>query len=266
LTKLPLTTLSDKAEIRRRLNQDREWSLYALADLDDGLFEHCDWLGCGDGLALVFHALAIRPIFVIGDAAITRELLAALPETGGYLNLKPNQLDAAGGVYEFRRRYEMRRMLLADFRPRVGAAELLTRDDSEAIERLFESGDGGGIAFAPFQMDNGFFRGIRRGGELVAAAGAQVVSRDEGVAAIGNIFTHPEFRGQGLAQSVTSAVVAALRVAGIATIGLNVGDGNAAATGAYERVGFRTSFRYYEGPAVKVGQAIAFRGLSGLAT
>ncbi|HXB67678.1 MAG TPA: GNAT family N-acetyltransferase [Candidatus Acidoferrales bacterium] len=251
-----MTKLSDKAEIRRRLNQDREWSLYALADLDDGLFEHCDWLGCGDGLALVFHALAIRPIFVIGDAAATRELLAALPETGGYLNLKPHQLDAARGVYEFRQLHEMRRMLLADFQPRVGAAhslpQALTRDDSGAIERLFESGHGGGIAFAPDQMDNGFFRGIRRGGELVAAAGAHVVSRNEGVAGIGNIFTHPEFRGQGLAQIVTSAVVAALRAAGIETIGLNVGAGNVAAARAYERVGFRTCFRYYEGPAVRV--------------
>jgi ribosomal protein S18 acetylase RimI-like enzyme len=238
------------------LNLDREWSLYALADLDDGLFEHCDWLGCGDGLALVFHALAIRPIFVIGDAEATRELLAALPESSGYLNLKPHQLDAAGEVFEFRHRHEMRRMLLADFQPRVSAAPFLTqpltREDSGALERLFASGDGGGIAFAPFQMDNGFFRGIRRGGELVAAAGAQVVSHHEGVAAIGNIFTHPEFRGQGLAQIVTSAVVAALRAAGIATIGLNVADGNAAAAKAYERVGFRTCFRYYEGPAARV--------------
>jgi len=247
-----LTRLNDKTEIRRRLNQDREWSLYALADLDDGLFEHCDWFGCGDGLALVFRALSIRPIFVIGDAAATRELLAELPETSGYLNVQRDQLDAAGEFYAFRERHEMRRMVLADFRPRAGATEPLTREDSGEIERLFASGDGGGIAFAPFQLDSGFFRGIRRGGELVAAAGTQVVSRNEGVAAIGNIFTHPEFRGQGLAQIVTSAVAAALQAAGIATIGLNVGDGNTAAVRAYEQVGFRTCFRYYEGPAVRV--------------
>jgi predicted GNAT family acetyltransferase len=87
--------------------------------------------------------------------------------------------------------------------------------------------------------------------ELVAAAGAQVVSHREGVAAIGNIFTHPEFRGQGLAQIVTSAVVAALQAAGIATIGLNVKDGNAAAAKAYERVGFRTCFRYPPGGSAR---------------
>lgn len=75
--------LADKAGIRRRLNMDRAWSLYALADLDDGLFEHCDWFGRGDALALVFRALAIRPIFAIGDAAATRQLLAGLEESGG---------------------------------------------------------------------------------------------------------------------------------------------------------------------------------------
>lgn len=135
---------------------------------------------------------------------------------------------------------------------RDGATERLAREDCSELERLFASGDGGGIAFAPFQLDNGFFRGIRRDGELVAAAGVQVVSCKEGVAAIGNIFTHPEFRGQGLAQVVTSAVVGALKAAGIQDIGLNVVDSNTAAVRAYERIGFRTRFRYYEGPAVRV--------------
>lgn len=147
-------------------------------------------------------------------------------------------------------------MLLEEFRPRDGATERLTRQDSGELERLFASGDGGGIAFAPFQLDSGFFRGIRRDGELVAAAGVQVVSCNEGVAAVGNIFTRPEFRGRGLAQVVTSAVVAALRAVGIPEIGLNVVDSNTAAVRAYERIGFRTCFRYYEGPTVRVAPAV----------
>src|SRR5450759_4983336 len=91
--------LTDKLEIRRLLNMDREWSLYALADLDDGMFEHCDWWALPGALALVFRGISIRPIFVLGDAASTKELLAALPETTGYLNLKAHQLDAAEGIY-----------------------------------------------------------------------------------------------------------------------------------------------------------------------
>ena len=239
--------LTNKSEIRRRLNIDREWSLYALADLDDGMFEHCDWWGLPGGLALVFRAIAIRPIFVLGDVISTKKLLAALPETTGYLNLKAHQLEAAEGIYRYRERHEMRRMFLDTFQPRSGVAEPLSVEDCSDIQHLYASGDGGGIAFAPFQLRTGFFRGIRHDGELVAVGGVQVASRNEGVAAVGNIFTRPDYRGQGLAQTVTSAVVMVLREAGIQTIGLNVENTNTAAIRAYERVGFRTHLTYSEG-------------------
>jgi ribosomal protein S18 acetylase RimI-like enzyme len=243
---------TDKAEIRRLLTRDRDWSLYALADLDDGLFEHCDWLVLGGSLALVFRAIAIRPIFVLGDAASARSLLAALPHESGYLNLKPDQLEAARGIFEYRECHEMHRMILEEFVPRPGPTEPLASGNLPEIQRLYGFGGGGGIAFAPFQLASGMFRGVRRGGELVAVGGVQAVSRQESVAACGNIFTRPDCRGQGLAQIVTSAVVLALRSAGIATIGLNVASANAAAIRAYRRIGFRTRCRYYEGPAIRV--------------
>jgi len=248
--------LTNKSEIRRRLNADREWSLYALADLDDGMFEHCDWSACGDSLALVFRALTIRPIFVLGDAASTRRLLSALPELTGYLNLKPHQLEGADGIYGYRERHEMRRMFVENFYPRAGTTEPLTAEDRDQIERLYATGDGGGIAFAPFQLDTGFFRAVRHKGELVAVAGVHVVSRNESVAAVGNIYTHPEYRGQGMAQLVTSAVVIGLKDAGIQTIGLNVEHTNIAAIRAYERLGFRTHFTYYEGVADRLPERI----------
>ena len=246
--------LTEKSDIRARLNTDREWSLYALADLDDGMFGHCDWWALEDGLVLVFRAMAIRPIFVLGDAPVARKLLAALPEPSGYLNLKAHHLSAAEGIYRYRRRHRMQRMFLDAFQPRYGTveAEVLTPAMSHEIERLYSSGEGGGIAFAPSQLDTGFFRGIRRKGELVAVAGVHVASHQEGVAGVGNIFTRPDCRGQGLAQIVTSAVVTSLLQAGIPTIGLNVEETNATAIRAYENIGFRTHFSYFEGVADKL--------------
>ena len=241
--------LTDKSEIRRRLNIDHEWSLYALADLDDALFQHCRWWALDDSLALVFDGIEIRPIFVLGDAESTRELLGALPVSAGYLNLKPHQMEAAEGIYRYRDVHQMQRMFLEDLKPAAGAAEPVGARDLEQIERLYASGDGGGIAFAPFQLDTGFFYGIRKGGELVSVAGVHVVSRNEGVAGVGNIFTRPDCRGQGLAQIVTSAVAIALKKAGIQTIGLNVEHTNVGAIRVYERVGFRTHFSYDEGMA-----------------
>jgi ribosomal protein S18 acetylase RimI-like enzyme len=244
--------LTDKLEIRRRLNIDREWALYALADLDEGMFEHCRWWALEDGLALVFDALEIRPMFVLGDGESTRELLAVLPVSAGYLNLKPCQMEAAEGIYRYRDVHQMQRMFLADLTLPAGTAEVIGPSDLEQVERLYASGDGGGIAFAPFQLDTGFFYGIRKGGELVSVAGVHVVSRNEGVAGVGNIFTRPDCRGQGLAQIVTSAVAMALSEAGIQTIGLNVEHTNTGAIRVYERVGFRKHFSYYEGMADRV--------------
>jgi GNAT superfamily N-acetyltransferase len=241
--------LTDKPEIRRRLLTDPAWSLFALADLDDGLFASCEWWGAGDALALVFHGISIRPIFVLGDTASTRELLEALTVPWGYLNLKPGQIVAADGIYRYRERHEMYRMMLEDFQPREGVVEPLGARHCAEIERLYATGDGGGIAFSPFQLDTGFFRGIWRGSDLVAVGGVLAVSRAESVAGVGNIFTRPDCRGHGLARVVASAVVSALGDAGIRTIGLNVECGNAPAVRAYESIGFRSCFRYYEGMA-----------------
>jgi ribosomal protein S18 acetylase RimI-like enzyme len=239
--------LTDKSEIRRLLNTDRQWSLYALADLDDGMFEHCDWWGHANSLALVFRALEIRPIFVLGDS--TADLLRSLSEPSGDLNLKPEQFEAARGIYEYRYRRQMRRMFLETPSLRAGETERLNAGNCPEIEQLYATGVGVADAYAPFQVRSGFFRGIRRDGELVAVAGVHVASIHEGVAALGNIFVRADCRGQGLAQTVTSAVVTGLQEAGIRTIGLNVEGTNAPAIRVYERIGFRTHFDYYEGPA-----------------
>jgi ribosomal protein S18 acetylase RimI-like enzyme len=220
-------------------------------------------VGVEDGLALVFRGIAIRPIFVLGDSETTRALLAALEEPTGYLNLKPEQMGGAQGIYEYRERHEMRRMMLDDFRPRNGGAEALGPAACGEIERLYACGTGGGIAFAPFQLETGMFRGIRRKGELVAVAGVQVASRGEGVAAVGNVFTRPDWRGRGLAQAATSAVAAAAMEAGIGTIGLNVAASNAAAIRAYESIGFRTRFGYFEGVAERVGNGADCQSAAG---
>lgn len=249
-----LRALTDKSEIRRILNRDRAWALYALADLDDGMFEHCDWWAVGDALGLVFHAISIRPIFVMGGAEAIRSLLAALPTPSGYLNLQQYAVTAAEGLYQYQQRNEMCRMILEDFRPRPGEVETLTMADLAAIEALFASGNGAGIAFSPVQLRSGFFRGIRERGQLIAAAGIHVLSTNEGVAGVGNVFVHSSHRGRGLAQTVLSAVVSAVRATGIETIGLNVEHTNLPAIAAYERLGFRTRFRYFEGVATKINE------------
>lgn len=248
--------LTDRSSIRDRLSTDPEWALYALADLDEGLFEQCEWWGAGDALALVFHGIAIRPIFVMGDASDVRDVLRDLPAAGGYLNLRPEHEGAAEGLFEFRERHAMHRMMLGQFVARDGATVRLGPDSCREIEALYASGGGGGLAFGPAQVDTGFFRGVREDGTLIAVAGVHVASPAEGVAAVGNVFVRPDRRGRGLAQVALSATVRAVLNAGIETIGLNVARDNLAGICAYERLGFRAAFHYIEGPAHRVAPLI----------
>lgn len=84
---------------------------------------------------------------------------------------------------------------------------------------------------------------------LIAVAGTHLVSSTYGVAAVGNVFTHPDYRGRGYGAAATSAVVTELLAHGIRDIVLNVGEDNAPALHPYERLGFELHCRFTEGPA-----------------
>ena len=66
--------------------------------------------------------------------------------------------------------------------------------------------------------------------------GTHLLAREEGAAAIGNVYTRRDHGGGGLGRLVTSAVVGEL--SGVETIGLNVRADNAAALHLYESLGF----------------------------
>jgi ribosomal protein S18 acetylase RimI-like enzyme len=87
-----------------------------------------------------------------------------------------------------------------------------------------------------------------RFGRFRVVAGTHLINRSESVAAVGNVFCLPEYRGNGLGARVTSAVVSALIKEGIQTIGLNVSPENPA-TKLYRRLGFRELCLYLEGTA-----------------
>ena len=246
-----VTRTADRDQIRRILNTDRVWSIYALADLDPHLFDLCEWWIEGDALALVFTGIAIRPIFVIGPKHDALPLLEALPVEQGYLNLRDEY--ASQATYKYVEPHRMRRMVIDTLTPRQSAATIpLGPQHVEAVQALYATGTGAGVAFGAFQLDTGFVRGVFHKKELIAVAGVHVVSTNESVAGVGNVFTRADHRGLGLAQITTSAVTLALLEAGIQTIGLNVEQNNAPAIAAYEKLGYRKAFEYWEGTAVRV--------------
>ena len=79
---------------------------------------------------------------------------------------------------------------------------------------------------------------------MIAAAGTHLFSPEEGVAAIGNVYTRRDRRGRGLSRAVTSAVLHRLRH--LKTIGLNVRNDNVAAIKVYESLGFVKHCDFFE--------------------
>jgi ribosomal protein S18 acetylase RimI-like enzyme len=116
-----------------------------------------------------------------------------------------------------------------------------------ALLALYADGASSGESpdfFFPTMVADGVFHGSYQAGALVAAAGTHVVARDEGAAAIGNVYVRRDHRGQGLGRLVTQAVLAEL--AGIETIGLNVRADNEVALQLYESLGFARHCAFYE--------------------
>jgi predicted GNAT family acetyltransferase len=75
-------------------------------------------------------------------------------------------------------------------------------------------------------------------GHLVAAAGTHVINAREGIAVVGNVLTHVDYRGHDFAKMVTSAVTTEL-LDRVRDVALNVHADNDPAVAAYRHLGYR---------------------------
>lgn len=247
-----MSLLHEKDEIRRRLRQDPAWSAYALGDLDEHRFAHSRWYGLpGEpSLALLYCEFPQPVFFFHGSPRALEQLLPEIPWEGPtHLQIQPEVLPLIAAHAPVAWSKAMIRMRLE--RPSLdsGSAIPLGVADAAELAELYADGAAGGESpdfFFPSMLDGGFFFGVRREGQLVAAAGTHIVSLAESTAAIGNVYTHRGHRSQGLAQAVTSAVTQALMEAKIGTIILNVAAHNAAAIRVYEKLGFVAHCRFFE--------------------
>ena len=245
--------LTDKNQIRSILQHDRRWCVYALGDLTPRMFDKCRWFT--PDLTMVLHDYGTSILFAHGTGSI-REALAhvAWPV---HLQVQPDGLDEVRRHAIVTNEKHMQRMTLEKRAPiRVDPrATRLTIADADAIAKLYQDGEAAGESpdfFYSSMVTDGVFFGVYENQDLTAAAGTHLVARDEGAAAIGNVYVRRDRRGRGLGRLVTAAVINDLR--DVETIGLNVREDNAAAIRAYESLGFVKHCDFRE--------ALAYRGQS----
>ncbi len=244
---------SDEGAIRELLERERVWAAYALADLDPGESMPVEWGIAGAGLTMIYRGLEPPVLFACGDPEPVGKLLDSIPAGRYTFTLLGVHRSRLGARLQPDSQARMWRMVHRQSSPSASAAQgtaQLGPVDLPAIQQLFGDHADQPDSFHPSQLRTGSFFGLREAGELVSIAGTHVVSEAMSVAAIGNVFTRPDRRGQGLGRRTTAATLAWLLARGIQTIVLNVGMDNPAAIHLYRELGFMPFCGYYEGTAI----------------
>lgn len=249
--RLEVRSTRDRRLLRDFLGQDRIFAAYAIADTDETEFGRTRFGIAFDGtepvaLVMEYRGISPQPVFAMGEpAGISAIMRDVIRPRVTYLGAKQAAFRGVRDHYRLDAPAPMVRMVTdrATFRPVVGDAVRLDQGDTGHLNRLYQLGFN---AYLPDQaVAGGLYYGVRRGTRLLAAAGTHVVSPELGIAAVGNVYTHREYRGQGLAKVVTSAVTADLLKA-CDTVVLNVRADNPPALGVYHALGYREHTEFEE--------------------
>lgn len=244
--------VSDRSEIAAFLRTDRRYAAYALGDLDGPNRARVAWGmaydAAGRPTAIVMHheGLVPQPLFLMGAPDGCRAVLeSVLKPRDAYLQGTELHEAALRGLYDLDAPLQMLRMVVdrGTFEPFAGPAERLTALDIDDLNRLYQLGFRAG--FPPSVVEDGVYYGVRVRDRLVAAAGTHAINPREGIAVVGNVMTHADFRGHDFAKMVTSAVTAEL-LDRVEDVALNVHADNEPAVAAYSRLGYRTHCQLIE--------------------
>ncbi len=248
--------LYDRDAIRALIAPEGAYAAYAQAQLAPALLASSEWWSASGpaGSALVLHAFGGlgRAMVTLGDPEALDAILRLHPGPRfAFASFRPQHRPVLARHFILSRDELMVRMsITADtFRPVEGQAKRLAGREIGQINRLY-SAEGGAASYTSRHIDQGVYYGVIADGKLVSIAGTHVDSPGERVAVVGNVFTHPAYRGGGLATIATSAVTASL-LAHCDLLALTVEAGNAPALAVYKRLGYRQVCTLYETAAVR---------------
>lgn len=252
----------DRPALDAAMSEDRVFAAYALGHLEDSIFRSARfWIAEGEsGSAVVLHANAMgQTLYAGGDAAAIDATLSLHPGPRfSYLTTcSPDTLPVLRRMYAITDVLTMSRMSVtaASFQPVDGSARRLRGADVHELNALYSLEQAG--YYSDQHIERGVYYGAFRDGRMVSVAGTHVVAPNVGIAIVGNVFTHPGHREQGLAELVTSKVTEELFTRGCSLTVLTVDAANTPAVQAYLRLG-------YERGATVVEARVRRRDLLGL--
>ncbi len=250
--------LHDRDRIAAFLQKDPCLHLYEIGDLDDFFWPYTTWYALQEGreiqqVVLIYIGMSLPvlwgltrgPTERLGD--LLRGIVPFLPRRI-YTHLSEGALPALGDSFAAESHGVHYRMALTDPSRLAGVdtseVTLLSPHDVHNLQQLY-SLSYPGHWFDPRMLETGCYFGIRRGKAVISVAGIHVYSPRYRVAAIGNVTTHPQYRGQGLGTAVCSKLCQHL-LETVDHVGLNVKTDNVAALACYHKLGFEIIAEYEE--------------------
>lgn len=256
---MDVISLIDKPRLESFLRQDLSLHLYSLGDLDDFFWTNTRWMGLEvsgelQAVTLLYSAFDPPVYLALSDSRrlpflrmLIQHTIHELPPVI-YAHLSPGLESIFSSGHTLTHHGSHEKMILEDRQLLLQPPELphkhLVRSDLPAIQRLYSISYPDN-AFDPQMLDTGQVLGMLHLGELVCIAGVHVYSPTYRVAAIGNVSTHPDWRGLGFATALTASLCRSL-LETVDHIGLNVRIDNYPALAVYSRIGFKQRAKYNE--------------------
>jgi ribosomal protein S18 acetylase RimI-like enzyme len=256
LSHMKTRILRDKDIIYSFLSGNPGLHLYTIGDLDDFFWPNTTWFGWHENneiksIAMLYKGMDPHTLLLFheGDLRYPEELLKSiLPHLPREFNvhLSPGLIEIFGKnniIIDWGRNY---RMILTREPGNVADDNIrsLNISDIDQINELFMMAYPSNW-FDKRMLDTGKYKGYFIENKLAGIAGIHVYSPEYRIAALGNIATHPEFRGRKIAYKLTSALCTDLKKT-TDFIGLNVSSENKAAIKCYENTGFEIRSSYDE--------------------
>lgn len=249
--------LHAKDQIAAFLGRHTFLHIYSIGDLDDFFWHYTTWYALIDDeyikQLVLFYTGSSLPVLLglTEEPTLMEELLRSiihlLPKRF-YAHLSGDVATVLANDYQIKSHGLHYKMALTNT-TRLDSVDTLNVKplgvyDLIDLEELYRVAYPGNW-FEPRMLKTGYYYGIRQGASLVSAAGVHVYSEQYRVAALGNITTHPQFLGLGLAKAVCAKLCLDL-LQTTDHIGLNVKADNTSAICCYTKLGFEIIASYEE--------------------
>lgn len=249
--------IQDRKELHEFLLQDPAMYLYRLGDLDDFFWPNTQWYGTYTQgtlheVILLYSSSNIPACITLSrNPHAVKQLISniqdALPvQFYAHFNLGVHA--SLHGCWDIQSNGIHHRMALRDPKQlqvkSLAHIQRVHTHDRESVLHFYATSYPNNW-FEEHMLQTGQYWGIRQGGQWICIAGVHSYSKRYRVAALGNVATHPEHRGQGWARQVV-AHMCRMMLNDVDTIGLNVSQSNTAAIRLYTQLGFAHVTEYEE--------------------